>query len=78
MDGTLNPDIRAQKSVHFLLGMDRRFPIWHRPFKFVAEVYYKHITDLIPLRGSNVRIFGDQQCESLCDRSPSEAQRGIH
>ncbi|MBK6475156.1 MAG: TonB-dependent receptor [Flavobacteriales bacterium] len=56
MDGTLNPDIRAQKSVHFLLGMDRRFPIWHRPFKFVAEVYYKHITDLIPYEVSNVRI----------------------
>ncbi|MCB0763822.1 MAG: TonB-dependent receptor, partial [Flavobacteriales bacterium] len=56
MDGTLNPDIRAQQSVHFLLGMDRRFSIWERPFKFTAEAYYKYMTDLIPYEVSNVRI----------------------
>ena len=56
LDGTLNPDIRAQRSVHFLLGMDRVFPIWGRPFKLTAEAYYKSMTDLIPYEVDNVRI----------------------
>ena len=56
LDGTLNPDIRAQRSVHFLLGMDRVFPIWGRPFKLTAEAYYKSMTDVIPYEVDNVRI----------------------
>jgi hypothetical protein len=56
MNGTLNPDIRAQRSIHFLLGMDRIFTIWERPFKFTAEAYYKQMDDLIPYEVDNVRI----------------------
>lgn len=55
-DGTLNPDIRAQQSIHVLLGMDRMFEIWERPFKFTAEAYYKYMDDLIPYEVDNVRI----------------------
>ena len=50
LDGTLNPDIRAQRSVHFLLGMDRVFPIWGRPFKLTAEAYYKYMDRPDPVR----------------------------
>ncbi|HQW05961.1 MAG TPA: carboxypeptidase-like regulatory domain-containing protein [Flavobacteriales bacterium] len=56
LDGTLNPDIRAQRSIHFVLGMDRRFMIWERPFKFTTEAYYKDLSDLIPYELDNVRI----------------------
>ena len=56
LDGTLNPDIRAQRSIHVLLGMDRLFTIWERPFKFSAEAYYKAMDDLIPYEVDNVRI----------------------
>ncbi len=56
MDGTLNADIRAQRSIHFLLGMDRRFTIWDRPFKLTTELYYKHMDDLIPYEVDNIRI----------------------
>ncbi|MBX2979820.1 MAG: carboxypeptidase-like regulatory domain-containing protein [Flavobacteriales bacterium] len=56
LDGTLNPDIRAQRSIHFLLGMDRRFDIWDRPFKVIGEVYYKYMDDLIPYQVDNIRI----------------------
>ncbi len=56
LDGTLNPDIRAQQSIHVLLGMDRLFEIWQRPFKFTAEAYYKYMDDLIPYEVDNVRI----------------------
>ncbi len=56
LDGTLNPDIRAQRSIHFLLGMDRQFKLWKRPFKFTAEAYYKYMDDLIPYEVDNIRI----------------------
>jgi hypothetical protein len=56
LDGTLNPDIRAQRSIHFVLGTDRRFKLWNRPFKFTSEVYYKHMDDLIPYEVDNIRI----------------------
>ena len=46
LDGTLNPDIRAQRSIHVLLGMDRLFTIWERPFKFSAEAYHEAMDDL--------------------------------
>ncbi|MBK8499131.1 MAG: TonB-dependent receptor [Flavobacteriales bacterium] len=55
-DGTLNPDIRAQRSIHVLMGMDRMFEIWQRPFKFTAEAYYKAMDDLIPYEVDNIRI----------------------
>jgi hypothetical protein len=32
LDGTLNPDIRAQRAIHFVLGADVNFEIWNRPF----------------------------------------------
>lgn len=54
--GMLNPEIRAQRSIHFVLGMDRLFEIWERPFKFTAEGYYKLLDDLIPYEVENVRI----------------------
>lgn len=56
LDGTLNPDIQAQRSIHFLLGMDRWFEIWERPFKLSAELYYKYMDDLIPYEVDNIRI----------------------
>lgn len=55
-EGNLNRDIRAQKSIHFVAGMDWNFLAWGRPFKFTGEVYYKHLDDLIPYEVDNVRI----------------------
>lgn len=56
MQGQINPEIRAQKSVHFVLGSDLNFRAWERPFKFVTEVYYKMLRDLVPYEVDNVRI----------------------
>lgn len=55
-DGSINPDIRAQKSIHFVLGGDCIFSAWNRPFKFTSEIYYKRMKDLIPYKMDNVRI----------------------
>ena len=56
LQGVINPEIRAQKSVHFVLGSDYTFFMWKRPFKLGAEAYYKHLTDIIPYEIDNVRI----------------------
>jgi len=55
-DGSLNRNIRAQKSIHFVAGSDLIFSAWERPFKFTTEVYYKYLTDIIPYKLDNVRI----------------------
>lgn len=55
-DGSLNPTIRAQKSIHFVLGSDYVFEMWKRPFKYTTEIYYKHLLDIIPYEIDNVRI----------------------
>ncbi|MDR0873566.1 MAG: TonB-dependent receptor plug domain-containing protein [Prevotellaceae bacterium] len=52
----LNKNIRAQQTYHFVLGADRYFKIWTRPFKFTAETYYKLAPRLTPYIVDNVRI----------------------
>lgn len=55
-DGVLNPNIRAQRAIHYVLGGDMNFVAWNRPFKFTSEVYYKQLDFLIPYEIDNVRI----------------------
>jgi hypothetical protein len=55
-DGTLNEDLKAQSSVHVVLGSDLQFSAWNRPFKLVTELYYKYLYNLIPYDVDNVRI----------------------
>jgi hypothetical protein len=55
LQGALNPNIRAQKSIHFVFGTDYTFFMWNRSFKFTGEAYYKHLTDIIPYEIDNVR-----------------------
>jgi len=54
-DGTINESIEAQKATHFVLGMDRIFEMYNRPFKMVGELYYKDLDMLIPYEIENVR-----------------------
>ena len=52
----LNKDIKSQQSIHFLLGYEWKFRVSERPFKFTAEAYYKHLSNLIPYNIDNVRV----------------------
>ncbi|MBQ2298660.1 MAG: TonB-dependent receptor, partial [Bacteroidaceae bacterium] len=52
----LNPDIKSQQSIHFVLGMEYKFKVSQRPFKFTAEAYYKALNNLIPYNIDNVRV----------------------
>ncbi len=55
-DGQLNPNIQAQKSIHYLLSFDYNFRAWNRPFKLIVAGYYKDMKDLIPYEIDNTRI----------------------
>ncbi|NUY82054.1 TonB-dependent receptor [Flavobacterium sp. MAH-1] len=54
--GVVNPDVKAQRSIHYVAGGDYSFKMWDRPFKFSAEVYYKSMSDINTYTLENVRI----------------------
>ena len=54
--GVVHPDVKAQKSFHFVIGNEYSFKMWDRPFKLVSEAYYKGMTDVNPYTLENVRI----------------------
>ena len=55
-DGRLNNNIESQKSTHYVIGSDYLFYKWGRPFKWITELYYKKLDNLIPYKVDNVRI----------------------
>ena len=54
--GIVHPNVKAQKSIHFVISNDYSFKMWDRPFKMVTEAYYKSLTDVNPYTLENVRI----------------------
>lgn len=52
----LNREVKAQRSIHFVLGGDYTFRMLDRPFKFTAEAYYKALSNLNPYSVDNVRV----------------------
>jgi len=54
--GHLHTNIKAQKSIHYVLGSAYDFQMWERPFKFSAELYYKQLDNLIPYIVDDVDI----------------------
>jgi hypothetical protein len=55
-DGVVQPDVKAQQSIHFIAANDYSFKMWNRPFKLISELYYKTITDVNTYTVDNVRI----------------------
>ncbi|WP_242205304.1 TonB-dependent receptor [Aestuariivivens insulae] len=53
---TIQPQVKAQKSFHMVLGNDYSFKMWDRPFKLTSEAYYKNLSDVNPYTLENVRI----------------------
>ena len=54
--GTVQPNVKAQKSFHVVIGNEYSFQLWERPFKLVSEAYFKGMTDVNPYTLENVRI----------------------
>lgn len=55
-NGVVQPNVKAQQSVHFVLSNDYSFKMWNRPFKLVSELYYKSLTGVNTYTIDNVRI----------------------
>lgn len=60
LQGNVINDLKAQTSIQVLAGSDLYFRAWGRPFKFVAEAYYKYVKNLIPyeIDNLNIRYYG--------------------
>jgi hypothetical protein len=60
-DGTVNTNVKAQRSWQGVAGVDYNFIGWNRTLRFTAEAYYKHMTNVVPYDIDNVRIryFGE-------------------
>jgi len=56
IQGNVVLNLKAQTSIQFVAGSDLYFKAWKRPFKFVAEVYYKYLENLIPYSIDNMKI----------------------
>jgi len=56
-DGTLNTDVKAQRSVQGVAGFDYNFKgLGGRPFRWTTETYYKSMTHVNPYDVENVRV----------------------
>lgn len=52
----LNDKIQSPRSWQLVVGADKYFSMWKRPFKFTYEIYGKYIDRLIPYTVDNVEI----------------------
>jgi hypothetical protein len=48
--------VKAQKSIHYLIGFDQIFTSFDRPFRFTTELWYKALSNLIPYQIDNLNI----------------------
>ncbi len=55
-NGVINPNVKAQKSIHFVLGNEYSFNLWERPFTLTGEAYYKGLSNVNPYTLEDVRI----------------------
>lgn len=54
--GEINTDLKAQQALHLVGAADYGFKRQGLPFKFVTELYYKQMNNLVPYEINNVRM----------------------
>ena len=65
-DGTLNKDLKAQRSWQVVAGFERNFRLGDRPFRWTTEAYYKQMSRIDPYDINNVHIqyFGNNKAQA--------------
>jgi hypothetical protein len=65
-DGTVNKDLKAQKSWQLVGGFDYNFRSGDKPMRMTMEAYYKKMSDVVPYDIDNVRIryFGENNAKA--------------
>lgn len=59
LDGTLNTQLASQRSIHIVTGLTYDFlmkKFSDKPFRYIAELYYKRLDNLVSFDLDNVRI----------------------
>jgi hypothetical protein len=65
-DGTLNTDLKAQKSWQVSGGFDYNFPAFNQTLRLSTEAYFKQLWDVVPYDIDNVRMryFGENTAKA--------------
>ncbi|MGZ5286865.1 MAG: TonB-dependent receptor, partial [Flavisolibacter sp.] len=65
-NGTLNTQLKAQRSWQGVVGVDYHFTGWNRPLRLTSEAYYKSMTNVVPYDIDNVRVryFGENMAKA--------------
>ncbi|HTD93309.1 MAG TPA: carboxypeptidase-like regulatory domain-containing protein [Chitinophagaceae bacterium] len=68
-DGSLNTELKSQKSLQGVIGFDYNFSGWGRPMRWTTEAYYKYMTDVVPYDVDNVRVryFGENSARAYAE-----------
>lgn len=56
LDGSINYNIKSQKSIHLVASSDYKFEGLGTQLRFISELYYKKLKDLVPYELENLRI----------------------
>ena len=56
LQGQVNPEVEAQKSIHLIAGNEYSFSLFDRPFTLISEAYYKKLTNVNTYTIEDVRI----------------------
>lgn len=65
-DGTVNTNLKSQKSWQATVGLDYNFKMFDRAARFTTEAYYKNMKDVVPYDVDNVRVryFGENNAKA--------------
>ena len=55
-DGSINTNLKAQRSWQWVSGFDYQFKAWNKPFRLSSEAYLKLMHQVVPYDIDNVRI----------------------
>lgn len=56
LQGSLQFNVKAQESIHFVFSNEYSFNLWKRPFKMTSETYYKQLNNVNAYTLDNVRV----------------------
>ena len=65
-NGSINENVKAQRSYQAVAGLDYNLIGWNRPLRLTLEAYYKSITNVVPYDIDNVRLryFGENMAKA--------------
>jgi hypothetical protein len=65
-DGTINTNLKSQKSIQYVVGFDYNLTAGSRPMRITTEAYYKSLTDVDPYDINNLQVsyFGENNARA--------------